>query len=357
MNIDCTLSKLMVPGFAGISPPFGTKKAGDVTSLEASENSLLPFRIMRPRVVSENSTTTQIQANCVFEFTTGGISLTLGAAAYSGCRVSVVNSSTADATVKYGQTEIPVKAKDGVHLEYINGTWAVADDYSEGLGFISLAMDWAGLANREVQKTIKQRIQTGIALIKNRGVIFGCTVTKSTTAIRSLNLVTGAVFMNGIEMSSPAFTNAALVPSNNSGSSIVCYAYIYLDNGAIKFAVTAPSEPVPDNGLSLYRITIPAVNTESNDPNLDSVTLTDVRRMEAGYPLLFNSVAYASVSLPFTMIDSEYEVIIEILELKGGSNQRGMIYPGDKAANGFKIYSDSTLDMVKVRWTAIKTNL
>jgi hypothetical protein len=82
-----------------------------------------------------------------------------------------------------------------------------------------------------------------------------------------------------------------------------------------------------------------------------------VRRIEAGYPVQLNSIAYTSVALAYNMLDGEYEAVTEILEMKGGTNQRAMVYPGDKAANGFKIYVDGTLDAVKVRWTAIKTNL
>ena len=360
MTIDCTLNALKVPGFSGFDPPFGAKKPNGqpVTGEEANNNAMLPFKVMRPLPVVENSTTTQIQTNVVFEFTTGNITLTLSAAVYTGCRVSVLNSSTTNATVAYGQHAIVVPAKNSVHLEYVNNTWVVVDDPGDVLAAIVLALDSAGLANREAQKTIKQRIQTGVVMIKNRGIITGCTVTKSASAIRNLNLATGAVFMNGQEMSCPAFDNAALVPSNNGAAALTCYAYIYLDaNGKLKFACTALGENVPENGMALYRLTVPAVNTETGDPNLANVSLTDVRRLEAGYPMQFNTLAYASVALPFNMLDSEYEVVTELLELRGGSNQRSTVYPGDKAANGFKIYTEGTLDMVKVRWTAIKTNL
>jgi hypothetical protein len=109
--------------------------------------------------------------------------------------------------------------------------------------------------------------------------------------------------------------------------------------------------------MELYRLTVPAVNTETSDPQLANVTLTSTRRVEASYPVQFNSIAYASVALPFGMLDSDYEVVIELQSFKGGAVQRSMVYPGDKAANGFKIYAEGTLDMVNVRWTAIKNSL
>jgi hypothetical protein len=360
MTIDCTLNGLKIAGFPGFDAPFGTKKATmqPLTGEEANTNALLPFKFMRPLTVSENSTTTQIQVNCVFEFTTGGITLTLGNASFAGCRVSVINSALTDATVASGGVSIPVRAKEAINLVFINGAWRPVDDYSDIAGLLSFAIDQAGLANREGQKTIKQRIQSGAVLIKNRGVKSGCAVTKSTTAIRNLNLNSGAIFMNGMELSVPVFNNAALVPANNSGASQTCYAYIYLDTtGKVKFACTGLGESVPDDGMELYRLTVPAANTETSDPQLANITLTSTCRVEAAYPVQFNSIAYASIALPFAMLDGDYEVVIELQSFKGGAAQRSMVYPGDKAANGFKIYAEGTLDMVNVRWTAIKNSL
>ena len=224
--------------------------------------------------------------------------------------------------------------------------------------FAAMGIDLAALANRETRKTIQQRLQSGVARITNRGVISGCTVTKSTGAVRNLSLAAGAFFMNGLEITCPAVTNGALVPANSDASAQICYAYIFLNStGRAQFATTAFGEPVPDGALSLYRITVPAGNTGANDPSLASVTLTDVRRVEAGYPIQVNSLAYASVALPYTMIDSEYAVVLDILNCKGGGNQRPAVYPGDKASNGFKIYVEGSLDAVNVRWTAIKLSL
>jgi hypothetical protein len=224
--------------------------------------------------------------------------------------------------------------------------------------FTAMGIDMAGLANREILKTIHQRLQSGVALITNRGVISGCTVSKSTGAVRNLSLAAGAFFMNGLEIACPAVTNGALVPANSDTVSQICYAYIFIgSNGNVQFATTSFGHTVPDGGLALYRITVPAGNTGESDPNLTSVTLTDVRRVEAGYPIQVNSLAYASVALPYTMIDSDYAVHLDILNFKGGGNQRPAVYPGDKASNGFKIYVEGSLDAVNIRWTAIKLNL
>jgi hypothetical protein len=73
--------------------------------------------------------------------------------------------------------------------------------------------------------------------------------------------------MNGLELPCPGFQNAALIPANYEDIAQTCYAYIYLDaNGAVKFACTPLGGSVPEGGLVLYRFTVPAENTENNDP-------------------------------------------------------------------------------------------
>ena len=200
-----------------------------------------------------------------------------------------------------------------------------------------------------------QRVYSGTTLITNRGVISGCTVTKSATAIRNISLAAGIFFMDGLELSCPAAVNVALIPANNGAAVAYCYAYLYLDGaGAAHFSTTPLGGAVPDGGLPLYRFSIPAGNDGDTDPYLSQVTMTDLRRMEAGYPIQVNSAAFTSVALPEPLGDSDYSVVIEIIEAKGGWNQRASVYPGEKAANGFKLFVEGSLDAVRVRWTVLK---
>jgi hypothetical protein len=223
---------------------------------------------------------------------------------------------------------------------------------------IAAALDSGGLANREILKTIRYRMQVGTTLISNRGVVAGCTVTKSSSAIRNLSLAAGSFFADGLTIPCPAMDNSAIVASNSGDASQVCYGYVFVDGtGAVRFSVTEFGEIVPDNGIPICRITVPAGNTQVTDPNLASVTITDVRRIEAGYPTQVNSTAYASVALPYNMIDTDYVVLIDVQGAKGGMNQRGTVYAGDKASNGFKVFSEGSIDSVNVRWIAIKLML
>lgn len=225
-------------------------------------------------------------------------------------------------------------------------------------GFMALGIDLSGLANREHLKTLKQRIQTGIVTITNRGVITGCTVSKSSTSIRNLSLAAGSFFADGLTIPCPAMDNRALVASNPGSVAQVCYGYVYVDSsGVVRFSVTEFGDIVPDNGIPICRITVPAGNTQISDPNLASVTISDVRRIEAGYPVQMNSIAYASVALPYAMLDTDYTVLLDMQSLKGGRHQRSTVYAGDKAVNGFKLYADSSLDSVTVRWAAVKMSL
>jgi hypothetical protein len=319
---------------------------------------LMPFGFQRPKVVTETSSTSQIQANIVFEFVAGGITLTLGSSAFTGCRVSVINSANTDCTVNTGAASIAAKAHESVHFEWANSTWIVANERSEFVDMIAYALDLGGRAHQEIKKTLDQRIQTGIATIINRGVISGLAVEKSATALRNISLNTGKFFMNGMSYVCPSYPNAALVPDNYGAATRYCYAYIYFDtNGVIKFACTPLDGAVPENGMGLYRFSVPPGNSCQNDPYLGAVIITDIRRVESAYPAQFNSIAYVSVALPFTMLDAEYGVQFEVMDYKGGYNQLATIHIANKAANGFNILSEGTLDAVRIRWTALKQKL
>ena len=176
--------------------------------------------------------------------------------------------------------------------------------------------------------------------------------------VRLITLNAGAFFVDGMEIYNTAAGGIAMVPPNNTAVAQYSYAYVYFDaNGVLRFDCTALGAAVPAGAIPLYRFTVPVGNTSQNDPQLASVTQTDIRRVEAGYPEQFNSIAYVSVPLPFNMLDAEYAVQLDILDYKGGYNQRPIIHVDNKASNGFSIKAEGTLDAVRVRWTAIKPSL
>jgi hypothetical protein len=49
--------------------------------------------------------------------------------------------------------------------------------------------------------------------------------------------------------------------------------------------------------------------------------------------------------------------MVDVTGYAGGWNQRPCVYAAEKAANGFKVFADGTLDEVTVKWKAIKSKL
>ena len=126
MNIDCTLNTFTVPGFTGLDPVFGTQKPGgeSISSREAHTNIAMALSLQRPHIVNENSTTTPLESNRVFNITVTGITLQIGAAVFNGCQAYIVNSSDGHATVTVNSNEsIVLLGGEIVTLEFVNGMW------------------------------------------------------------------------------------------------------------------------------------------------------------------------------------------------------------------------------------------
>lgn len=124
MKIDCTLDSLLLPALGTYSNEFGTKKLkGGLSTKECCDDTMLPFRKMRPYEVNEDSETTEIQHNAVFVVKTAGVTLTLHDSSedFLGCEARVINVSAGAVTVKGGVSgldggingiEIPAKREE-----------------------------------------------------------------------------------------------------------------------------------------------------------------------------------------------------------------------------------------------------
>lgn len=219
------------------------------------------------------------------------------------------------------------------------------------------AVSEAGLANREVVKTLNQRLQTGVVTIANRGIKTGCSVTKSGTATRNLSLAAGAAFLGGRLAPVLAQTNGASVQSNNTAGELSCYAYLFDNSGVLDFACTNLGAEAPDGAIVLYRVDVPAGNTEATDPNLDSCSVVDLRRLEPEWPTAVSTSPTELVALDYDLLDDDFHVVLEVEDFAGSSFQLGYVYVGDKASNGFSIYMSGAADSVQIRWTVRKTSL
>jgi hypothetical protein len=194
--------------------------------------------------------------------------------------------------------------------------------------------------------------QRGEIVIKNRGVVSGCTVTKSTTAARNLNIAPGVCFAGGLTYPVIEGNNAASVPSNTSMTTAVvvsAYLYPHTDGQTYRLAVTAIGQAVPDNGIEIYRLTIPANNTDATDPNLTSVTLTDVRRIEANFPDILDSPPTVSLAFARPMRGTDWRINLDVVSATGIARANDIVVT-NRATNGCTLTLASAADNVRVRY-------
>lgn len=221
---------------------------------------------------------------------------------------------------------------------------------------LKFAIDQANVANKGVRALHQFAQQEGILTIKNRGVVTGCTVTKSTTATRNLNISGGTCFANGQVMSVEDGNNAASVPSNTGSGAVVVYAYLYQDvNNKWRLAVTDIGQAVPDNGITIYSLTVPAGSTDATDPNLASVVLTDVRRVESEFPIAVSSPAQVSVQLS-RLPDAAYHITFDVLAADGAPADATSLVVSSRANNGFTVQLASAADNVVARYRVNRLN-
>ncbi len=221
---------------------------------------------------------------------------------------------------------------------------------------LKFAIDQAALANYGVRALREQAQQEGVATILNRGIVSGCTASKSGTAARNLNISAGVCFANGRAYSVADGTNAASVPSTTGAGSVTVYAYLYQDAGGLwRLAVTPIGSDLPDGSIKIYNVTIPANSTDATDPNLTNVTLTDVRRIESQFPQLLNSPASTSIVLQ-TLSANDYKLDFDVVSAVGAPCESKGIVVSSRATNGFTVLLASAADNVVVRWKASKLN-
>jgi hypothetical protein len=212
----------------------------------------------------------------------------------------------------------------------------------------------AGVAHKDIEAITSVYIQHGMAELRLRGVKSGCVVTRSDTATRNLNLSAGTLFGDNQFFAVSEQNNGTSIHNNPSAVAQVCEVYIINDgNGVLDFRTTPFGETTPAEGWPLYRVTVPAGNTEANDQYLASVTLTDIRKVEPDYPTALSAEPFVYIPLPFAVPDADYGVLLEASSYSGYALEPGSIYAKDKARNGFKIATIGILVRANVRWTVI----
>lgn len=127
--IDLTLNSFLHPDLVGLKPPFGTiiertaENKGGLSTAQTDNNMAMPFALMRPVTVATSDTTSKVEYDAKL-LLTGDTPLTihLDDATYEGCTVTIVNDSTAQATlIAVGK----LNGKDGGTLNLPIGRIAV----------------------------------------------------------------------------------------------------------------------------------------------------------------------------------------------------------------------------------------
>lgn len=230
------------------------------------------------------------------------------------------------------------------------------DQQTDIVAGILEALGVGGLLSREIENIRKRVFMQGIAYLKNKYVIQGFVLTKSD--IRALHLSqTGTVGtgisrakIDGMIISVSDDDYHVSVPINEGNFNKTYFAYLRRQpDGTYRVQI---SLTVPDDGMVLYSLLIPANDTGNN---LNNVTLTDLRSIQAENGWVANSCPYVYVQLPFQLPSADYGVDLEIEDATNISAV-GSLRIYSKAANGFRIEMTGSADNVRIRWTLHNIN-
>jgi hypothetical protein len=121
----------MIGNMPSFNNAFGTKQtiAGKgCTTAENTVNMMLPFLRMRPLSVTENSTTTEVQADAVLDLSGAVTALTLGSGAYKGVELKVINDAAGAVELLSGTKIITACLGETLDLRWNGSEWRVKTD-------------------------------------------------------------------------------------------------------------------------------------------------------------------------------------------------------------------------------------
>lgn len=135
--IDLTLNSFLHPDLVGLKPPFGSivertpENKGGLSTAQTDNNMAMPFALMRPVTVATSDTTSKVEYDTKL-LLTGDTPLTINLddATYEGCTVTIVNGSSAQATLiavgKLNGTDtgqVTISSYQALYLTFVNGGW------------------------------------------------------------------------------------------------------------------------------------------------------------------------------------------------------------------------------------------
>ena len=135
---DLTLSSFKFANTDGFSRDFGTKKTreqngGSLTSRECNENSAKIFDTQRPFIVSENSSTGNIEYNATFVIG-DNLSLTVGSATFTGCEIRVISGESSSVIIDDKTQILPNKSCNTLFWD--GDAWNLSTNTSVPVNFV-----------------------------------------------------------------------------------------------------------------------------------------------------------------------------------------------------------------------------
>lgn len=206
--IDLTLDSFKVPAIDGYTPPFGTMvtrteaNKGGLSTVEVNSNVIMPFANMRPKVISENSSTTEIEYDAKLCFSASllaGATLELDDGAYEGCRVQITNLSSFACDVEYNSATL-VSIPTGANVEVIwtGSTWMLSTTEIIASGNVMAPTSAAvqvAIRNQNVLSGLEQITSSGTALYD--GIIQAKVTINNESGFADL-----IIYINGVQSSS-----------------------------------------------------------------------------------------------------------------------------------------------------------
>ena len=240
------------------------------------------------------------------------------------------------------QLEAAQQDLEAVGTDGQNALWAA----------VERAISEVGLLHKEMGRQQTVRHQEGVLTLINRGIKNGCSLSKSTTANRNLNIDAGKCFMHGQVMPVAGEDNAASVPSNSGSESATAEAYLTVIDNSVQLAVTNLGEAAPDDALVLADLSIPAGSDGTSAPYLEDVTITTVARTEPEWPTLQTSPAFVQNDFAKLMDGSDYHLSLDVVDYLGGERPVITRSDDDRASNTFRVYLAGSADSVRTRFVA-----
>ncbi|WP_296763007.1 hypothetical protein [Sediminimonas sp.] len=214
------------------------------------------------------------------------------------------------------------------------------------------ALGLAGVLSREIDVIRNRVLAQGEVVLKNKHVISGMVLSKS--GIRALDLSqSGTVgsgssraWIDGLTITLADEATHVSVPTNETDEAVTYYAFLHDGPGGYGVGV---AQQVPDDGLVLYRLDLPANDTAGD---LSAVTLTDLRVVRPQSGWWVDAAPFVSVAFAEALPAADYGVELEV---EGATNLAGVgaLTAYDKARNGFKIKASGSADNIRIRWTLL----